>query len=43
MVVIKALQFIEDDPTGTMRAIADLHGDGEGSYRIVKPLETPAR
>jgi hypothetical protein len=42
-VVIKALQFIEDDPTGTMRAIAGQHGDGEGSYRIVKPLETPSR
>lgn len=39
-VVIKALQFIEDDPTGTMQAIAQTHGDGEGSYRIVKPKES---
>jgi hypothetical protein len=38
-VVIKALQFIEDDPTGTMQAIAQQHGDGEGSYRVIRPKE----
>jgi hypothetical protein len=34
-VVIKALQFLEEDPTGTMQAIGDLHGDGPGSYSVV--------
>lgn len=34
-VAVKTIQFLEDDPTGIMRAIADRHGDGEGSYRVV--------
>lgn len=34
-VVIKALQFLEEDPTGTMQAIGDTHGDGPGSYSVV--------
>ena len=34
-VVIKALQFLEEDPTGTMQAIGDEHGDGPGSYSVV--------
>lgn len=34
-VVIKAIQFLEDDPTGTMQAIADEHGDGPGSYSVL--------
>lgn len=33
--VIKAIQFLEEDPTGTMQAIGDLHGDGPGSYSVV--------
>ena len=34
-VVIKALQFLEEDPTGTMQAIGEQHGDGPGSYSVV--------
>lgn len=34
-VVIKTVQFLEDDPTGILRAIAESHGDGPGSYHIV--------
>jgi hypothetical protein len=33
--VIKTIQFLEDDPTGLMQAIAREHGDGEGSYRMI--------
>lgn len=33
--VIKTIQFLEDDPTGVMPAIGRLHGDGEGSYRVI--------
>jgi hypothetical protein len=33
--VIKAIQFLEEDPTGTMQAIGDEHGDGPGSYSVV--------
>lgn len=34
-VVIKTIQFLDEDPTGTMKAIAFAHGDGEGSHRLV--------
>ncbi len=34
-VVIKAVQFVEDDPTGLLKEIARVHGDGPGSYRVV--------
>ncbi len=34
-VVIKVVQFVEDDPTGLMQAIGEAHGDGPGSYRVV--------
>jgi hypothetical protein len=37
-VVIKAVQFVADDPTGLLQAIAEAHGDGAGSYRVV-PLD----
>lgn len=37
-IVVKVLQFVEDDPTGLMQAIAEAHGDGPGSYRVV-PVE----
>ena len=35
-VVIKTLQFVEDDPTGLMQSIAAEHGDGAGSYVLLK-------
>lgn len=34
-VVIKTIQFIDEDPTGLMQAIAGDHGDGSGSYRVM--------
>jgi hypothetical protein len=34
-VVIKAIQFLEEDPTGTMQAIGQEHGDGPGSYTVL--------
>lgn len=34
-VVIKTIQFLEDDPTGAMQAIARDHGDGRGSYAVL--------
>jgi len=41
-VVIKTIQFIEDDPSGLLQSIADAHGDGPGSYRLVR-IEDIAR
>ena len=35
-VVIKTLQFVEDDPTDLMQAIAEAHGDGPGSYTLLR-------
>jgi len=32
---IKAIQFLEEDPTGTMQAIGEEHGDGPGSYTVL--------
>jgi len=40
---IKTIQFIEDDPTRLMQKIADRHGDGPGSYRLVTREELRAR
>jgi hypothetical protein len=34
--VIKAIQFLDDDPTGLLQDIARLHGDGPGSYRVLR-------
>jgi hypothetical protein len=34
-VVIKAIQFLEPDPTGTMQLIGEQHGDGPGSYSVL--------
>lgn len=34
--VIKAVQLLDDDPTGIMKAIGTLHGDGSTDYQIVK-------
>ncbi|MCX5689058.1 MAG: hypothetical protein NTV94_04595, partial [Planctomycetota bacterium] len=36
-IVIKALQFIDPDPTGMLQQIGAAHGDGPGSYTVVKP------
>lgn len=33
--VIKALQFIDNDPTGMLQEIGNTHGDGPGSYRVI--------
>lgn len=34
--VIKPLQFLDPDPSGLLPAIAEAHGDGPGSYRVVR-------
>lgn len=34
-VVVKAIQFLEEDPTGTMQMIGNEHGDGPGSYAVL--------
>ncbi len=34
-VVIKTIQFLREDPSGLMRDIAMIHGDGEGSHRTL--------
>ena len=36
-IVIKALQFIDPDPTGMLQQIGAAHGDGPGSYTVVRP------
>jgi hypothetical protein len=36
---IKTIQFLDDDPTGLMQAIAASHGDDERSYRLVTRRE----
>jgi len=33
--VIKVIQFLEEDPTGLLPRIAEQHGDGPGSYRVL--------
>lgn len=33
--VIKAVQFVDEDPTGLLPQIAQRHGDGPGSYRVL--------
>ncbi|USO00027.1 MAG: hypothetical protein H6810_05025 [Phycisphaeraceae bacterium] len=35
--VIKTIQFVDEDPTGLMQRIAQIHGDGAGSYRLLRP------
>lgn len=39
--VIKAVQFVEDDPSGLMQAIAARHGDGPTAYRVVEARFDP--
>ncbi len=34
-IVIKAIQLLDDDPTGIMQGIAGQHGDGLNDYRVV--------
>lgn len=34
--ILRAVQFIDDDPTGLLPALAARHGDGEGSYRVIR-------
>lgn len=34
-VVVKTLQFLDDDPTGLMQAIGEAQGDGPGSFRVL--------
>jgi len=41
--VIKTIQFIEDDPSGLLQAIAARHGDGAGSYRLLSLEELTGR
>ncbi len=38
-IVIKTIQFLDDDPTGLLRSIAAIHGDGAGSYRVLELAE----
>ena len=32
---VRILQFVDEDPTGLLRAIAAAHGDGASSYRVM--------
>ncbi len=34
-VVIKTIQFLDDDPSGMLQAIAQTHGDGPDSYKLL--------
>lgn len=34
--IIKAIQFLDEDPSGLLKAIAASHGDGAGSYAVRK-------
>lgn len=40
-VVIKTIQFLDDDPSGLLQQIADVHGDGAGSYRLLTLEQLP--
>lgn len=42
-VQVKCLQFLEEDPTGVMRAIAEVHGGGPDSYRLLPETELRRR
>jgi len=41
--VIKTIQFIDDDPSGLLPAIAARHGDGAGAYRMLSLEELRGR
>jgi hypothetical protein len=38
-VVIKSLQFVDEDPSGLLQRIAEIHGDGDASYRVISMQE----
>jgi hypothetical protein len=40
---VKCVQFLEEDPSGVMQAIAEVHGGGEGSYRLLPESELRRR
>ena len=42
-VQVKCVQFLEEDPTGVMRAIAQVHGGGPESYRLLPESELRRR
>lgn len=42
-VQVKCVQFLEEDPSGVMRAIAEVHGGGAGSYRLLPESELRRR
>ena len=42
-VQVKCVQFLEEDPTGVMRAIAEVHGGGPESYRLLPESELRRR
>lgn len=42
-VQVKCVQFLEEDPTGVMPAIAEVHGGGPGSYRLLPESELRRR
>lgn len=35
LVVIKTIQFLDDDPSGLLQAIGQTHGDGPDSYKLL--------
>lgn len=42
-VQVKCVQFLAEDPTGVMRGIAEAHGGGPGSYRLLSEEEIRRR
>jgi hypothetical protein len=40
-VVVKTIQFLDDDPSGMLQQIAETHGDGAGSYRLLTLEQLP--
>ncbi len=42
-VVIKTIQFLDDDPSGLLQTIAQVHGDGAGSYRLLTIDQLPRK
>ncbi|UYV13372.1 MAG: hypothetical protein NCW75_03585 [Phycisphaera sp.] len=42
-VQVKCVQFLEEDPSGVMQAIAEVHGGGAGSYRLLPESELRRR
>lgn len=38
-VVIRVIQFLDEDPTGLLQRIAETHGDGTNAYRVLKSGE----